>query len=232
MFNGGESNGCRRPNSRPERPSALGEEESGMKMCRLVTSIGLFALLASCAVQDQGTQTPGRSGIKGFKVKLEVTDDGRGNAVLDNKNPKTPGCDKFPDEDRYRKGCIVAGVNEMVEVEFKLSGTPGWYFAAFQVCSMEAENPAKPETFDNCELTDEQRADFLVLANAGIAIPDEHGRVDISAFGTGLRQFEVRDLNWMAGNYFYGVQACSDAGETRQCLWTDPGWENKGNNRN
>jgi hypothetical protein len=197
-----------------------------MKMYRLVASIGVFALLAGCTVHDQGTKTKTKSGIEEFKVKLEVAEDSSGNAVLVNKNPKTLGCDKFPDEDKYRKGCIVAGLNEMVEVEFKLSGTPGWYFAAFQICGVEKLE--KPADFDDCELTDEQRADWLVLANAGIAVPNDKGLVDITPFGVGLKQFEVRDFNWMKGNYFYGVQACTGTGESKRCLWTDPAGENNG----
>jgi hypothetical protein len=77
-------------------------------------------------------------------------------------------------------------------------------------------------------LTDEQRADWLVLANGGIALPDENGRVDIAAFGPGLKQFEVRDLNWMKGYYFYGVLACTGIRDDQTCLWTDPGGENNG----
>jgi len=195
-----------------------------MRISRLVTCICVLALLAGCAAHDQGMQV--RSGIKAIKFKFEVAEDGEGNAELVNKNVKTRGCDRFPDTDEYRKACIVAGVNEMVEVEFKLSGTPGWYFAAFQVC--DAENLAKPENFDDCALTDEQRADWLVLANAGIAVPNDKGRVDITSFGIGLKQFEVRDLNWMAGTYFYAVQACTGTGDDTTCLWTDPGGENNG----
>jgi hypothetical protein len=198
-----------------------------MKMSRLVTCVGVFALLAGCSpVPPQETEPAVMSGVKGFTVNLEVADDGRGNQTLVNRNDRTKGCDKFPDEDKYRKGCIVAGVNEMVKIKFNLTGARDWYFAAFQVC--DAEKLIKPDDFDHCRLTDEQRADWLVLANGGIALPEANGRVDITAFGAGLRQFEVRDLNWMKGYYFYGVLACTGTGDDRKCLWTDPGGENNG----
>jgi hypothetical protein len=188
---------CRRPNSGPERPSALGEEESGMKTYRLVTCIALLAGLAGCAQEMQKT---GKLGIKPFEVKLEVTKDAEGKDVLAIKNDRTEDCEKFPNEDRYRKGCIVAGVNEMVNVDIKLSGTGGWYFTAFQVCSVE--EPQKPATFPDCSLTREQRADWLVLAKSAIGVLDEKGRFNIPKFETGLKQFKVLDLNLMEGNYF------------------------------
>jgi hypothetical protein len=199
-----------------------------MKSSRLITSIGLAAVLTGCATQDWEPETTVLSGVKGLTVKLEVADDGKGNEVLINKNLKSRGCGKFPDEDKYRKGCIVAQRGEMVKVEFMLSGTPGWYFTAFQVCSVGGENPQKPADYADCRLTVEQRADLLVLTSSGIAVPNENGRVDIPSSGPGLQQFELRDLNWLKGVYFYGVQACTGTGGGQRCLWTDPGLENNG----
>jgi len=194
-----------------------------MKIDRLLVSIGASALLMACApvsVLDQGD-----AGIKPFEVKLEVADDGRGNPVLVNKNKKTKGCTKFPDEDKYRKGCIYAGPNETVEVDFKLSGSGGWYFATLEICS--APDLMKP---DECELSDVQRADWLVLANAGAALPGADGQVKITDFGVGLKQFTLRDYNWRADTYVYRIQVCAKKADdnSEQCLWMDPGGENNG----
>jgi len=206
-------------------------EECAMKMMRGLTTIAAALLLAGCAstglheVGQKGTDSV--PGIKPFKVKLEVVADSEGKFELAVKNEeKTRGCDKFPEKDQW--GCIFAATNEMVDVEIKLSGEPGWYFAEFQICRVVGDSPKKPDKFDNdsCKMSDEERADWLVLANNGIALLSEHGRVDISSqFGEGLKQFELRDINWTEANYFYRIKACKDA---TTCEWTDPGAQNTG----
>lgn len=194
-----------------------------MKLNLKLLYVGASALLTACAPVSPLDAV--EIGVKSFEVKLEVADDGRGNPVLLNKNVKTKECVNFPDEDKYRKGCIVADVNETVEVDFKLSGSGGWYFAKLQICS--APDQVKP---DVCELSDVQRADWLVLANAGVALPDANCLIEITQFGVGLRQFKLRDFNFRKDTYFYRIQVCAkkadDSGE--ECLWMDPGGANNG----
>jgi len=166
------------------------------------------------------------SGKSAQQVKFEVVENA-GVFSLENKSTKTMGCDKFPDTDENRRGCIVAEARTMLAVSVKLSGSGGWYFSKFQICSVDT--PQKPDDFDDCSLTDVERADWLVLAHNGIAMPGTDGRVDIAGFGTGLRQFTLLDYNWTRGLYFYRVQVCPNesSGES-DCLWSDPAVENRG----
>lgn len=203
---------------------AIGKEERIMKFFELLVSIGTVGMLAGCAVHDM--QTLAKAGIKPFDVVLEVIDDGRNPPVLVTKDKKNNKCTKFPDDDKYRKGCIFADLNEVVETTFTLSGSGGWYFTKFWICS--AKDAKKPET---CSLSAVQMADWVVLANAGAAMPGTDGSVDITQFGTGLRQFTLRDNNWRKDEYFYRVQACSkksDDDEVVTCAEMDPGSENNG----
>lgn len=197
-----------------------------MKIFRSLVCIGSVAMLAGCAVQDM--QTRGKAGIKPFEVKLEIIDDGQSPPVLVTKDKKNSKCTKFPDKEKFRSGCIFADFNEVVETQFTLSGSGGWYFTKFWICG--AKDPEKPET---CSLSAEQRADWVVLANAGAAMPDEHGLVEITQFGPGLKQFTLRDNNWREDDYFYRVQACSKktgdgGGEDMTCAEMDPGGQNNG----
>ena len=185
------------------------------------------ALLAACC--PQGVVKQGSSGIKPFEVKLEVTEV-QGNTVLQNKNPKSGDCDKFPNQDKYRKGCIVADLNQTVDVRFKLSGSGAWNFTTFQICS--ASDLKKPADFSTCTLSDIERADWLVLTKTGSAMPGSDGVVDIAGLDEGLSQFRLLDLNLIEADYFYRVQVCEKKNDTDAssptCLWTDPGGQNKG----
>ncbi|MGD8577991.1 MAG: hypothetical protein PVI46_01615 [Lysobacterales bacterium] len=215
------------------------DEEIPMKIPRILGCAVAAALMAGCASAAVQTQTID-PGIQPFPVILKVQGD-QGSEELVSKNSKTPGCNKFPDQGNYRKGCIVAALNEMVDVRFNLVGSGDWYLAQFQICNVEAsENNneiVKPADFGECYLTDAQRADWLVLANSGVAAPDENGLVDIMDFGTGLKTFELRDFNWTKATYFYRIQACVDEpGEDgsvhHRCKWMDPGGENTGRGYN
>jgi len=210
-------------------------EECSMKIVQRLILVSAAATLAGCASPDmhalgQASQTVDESGaaasagIKKFSLMLKVESEG-GKDTLVVKNPRSNACDKFADTDEFRRGCIVAELNETVEVKVQFTGSNGWYFTEFQICRVPDDNPQKPADFDDCVLADDERADWMVIANSGIAIPGTDGRVDISQFGTGLRQFELRDLNWKAANYFYRIRACSAADI---CLWTDPGGQNNG----
>ncbi len=203
-----------------------------MNVIRLMAIVSTTTVLAACGPQYTLRGT-GFKGVTPFTVKLEVVDNGGGNYSLVNKNPRNRNCSSFPDTDEARKGCIVAASGAALEVGFKLSGSGGWYFNSLQICNVD--DPAswvKPETFDDCELSDEQRADWVVLANNGVAVPGVDGHVDIAQFGKGQRKFELRDNNWREGYYFYRIEACVDKndGTVDQCLWTDPGGQNKGYN--
>jgi hypothetical protein len=217
-----------------------------MKILRIVGCAIAAALMAGCVsaaapkpTTDAATTTL-TPGIQPFPVILKVEGD-QGSEELVSKNSKTPGCTRFPDQGNYRKGCIVAALNEMVEVSFNLVGSGDWYLAQFQICNVAASEMnneiVKPADFSECYLTDAQRADWLVLANSGVAAPDENGLVDIMDFGTGLKTFELRDYNWTAATYFYRIQACvdetGDGGSVEhRCIWMDPGGENTGRGYN
>lgn len=208
-----------------------------MKILQRLILVSAAALLAGCASPDMHAvgQAPASvddsgavaaAGITKYSLLLKVESAG-GQDTLVVKNPKSNGCQKFADTDQFRRGCIVAGLNETVEVKVQFTGSNGWYFTEFQICRVADTNPQKPADWDDCVLADDERADWMVIANSGIAIPGTDGRVDISQYGSDLRQFELRDLNWKQANYFYRIRACS-AADT--CLWTDPGGQNNGRN--
>jgi len=182
-----------------------------------------------------GAPDPGEAanaGIKRFTLTVRIENE-RGQDVLVVTNPRSAGCDKFETDDKFKtdqslKGCIVAGPNETVDTKVQFRGSNGWYFTEFQICRVADDTPQKPANFDenDCKLTDDERADWLVMANSGVAIPGTDGLVDINQFGNGaIRQFNLRDQNWIEANYFYRIRACSSS---TTCLWTDPGAQNTG----
>jgi hypothetical protein len=209
-------------------------EECSMKILQRLILASAAALLAGCASTDMHAlgetavvSDPGvaaLTGTKKYTLMLKVENE-NGVDTLVVKNPKSSGCNKFADTDQFRKGCIVAGLNETAEIKVQFIGSNGWYFSEFQICRTADVNPQKPVNFDDCVLADDERADWLIIANSGIAIPGTDGRVDISQFGSSIRQFELRDLNWKEANYFYRIRACSSP---TTCLWTDPGGQNNG----
>jgi len=201
----------------------------------------VIGLLAGCAATPPSTPTStpaakqavkpgtGKVKIKPFEVKLEVLKNTRGDIVLENKNDKTANCDKFPNEDKFRKGCLVADVNDIMNVQFKLSGSGNWHFAEFQICS--TADVTQKSDFDTCGLSPEQMAEWIVITNAGSALPTSSGKVDISALESKPRKFNLVDLNLTVADYFYQVcvkqtdESCDVPGT---CVCTDPGGVNKG----
>jgi hypothetical protein len=187
-------------------------EECSMKILQRLILVSAAALLAGCASPDMhalgqvsdttnGSSPADSPGIKKFSLMLKVEAVG-GKDTLVVKNPRSNACDKFADTDEFRRGCIVAGLNETVEVNVQFTGSNGWYLTEFQICRVADVNPQKPTEaeWDDCVLADDERADWMVIANSGIAIPGSDGRVDIGQFGPGLRKFGLRDLNWKQNN--------------------------------
>jgi hypothetical protein len=199
-----------------------------MKMFRIAVSFGVMSLLLGCAPPPSPPDAT-TTKLKPFEVKLEVGKNTQGDTVLDNKNNKTSNCSKFADKDELRKGCIVAGLDEMVDVEFKLSGSGGWHFAEFQICS--TADTTKKSDFSTCGLSANQTAEWIVLTNNGSALPGTDGKVDISDLGNQPTKFKLLDLNVTQADYFYRVcvkesdDKCDVLGT---CVCTDPGAENKG----
>jgi hypothetical protein len=209
-------------------PSPLGKEERTMKMFRFAVSFGLIGLLLGCALSPAppAATTPK---LKPFEVKLEVGKNEQGDIVLANKNDKTSNCSKFPNEDKFRKGCIVAEADEIIDVEFKLSGSGGWYFAEFQICS--TADTTKKTDFATCGLAAEQTAEWIVLTNKGSGLPGADGKVDISDLGNKPTKFKLLDLNVTKADYFYQVcvkQTDYKCDVPDNCVCTDPGGQNKG----
>lgn len=200
-----------------------------MKNYRLVTCIGVLVLLAGCTDGGEGMENgmpvKGKPRIKAERINLVVDRTEKGDPELRITNQKNPLCEKFPDEDRFRKGCLFAAKGEMVIAQFRLSGLPGWYFDEFQICHVV--DPKDPGSYDpdNCALTDNQLADWHIVVGGEVAQPNIQGRVSISGFETGLTAFGLLDVNWLEASYYYRVRACSD---DKTCVWTDPGAENKG----
>lgn len=201
---------------------------------RLVILAGMVTIAGCAATDSRAVEVAelmdepaavAATGIKPFKVRLKVEEDDNGELLLKVKNPETSaGCDKFPEKDQY--GCIVAALNETVEIEVTLIGSPDWHLDAFQICAQLQKPDFTAEAV--CDLPDKERADWLVLANNNVALPDKNGRVDLSQFEFfPLAQFVIRDMNWTRASYFYGVRACKND-DKNACLWTDPGGENNG----
>jgi hypothetical protein len=204
------------------------KEESVMNMFRFGICIVVLAMLAGCCCL-KSTNVTSDIKLKPFKVKLEVSTNTRGDTVLDNKNDKTSNCTKFADTNELRKGCIVAEVDEIVDVEFKLSGSGGWQFAEFQICSTK-DLSNKPD-FDNCGLSAAQTAEWIVMTNTGSALPGTDGKVDISALGNNINKFQLLDLNLTEADYFYRVcvkNTNDTCDEGVNCVCTDPGGVNTG----
>jgi len=198
-----------------------------MNIFRLGVFLVLAGILAGCCLQTH--EISNNVKLKPFKVKLEVSTNTRGDTVLDNKNDKTSNCTKFADVDKFRKGCIVAEVDEIVNTEFKLSGSGGWQFAEFQICST-TDVSNKPD-FSSCGLSAAQTAEWIVMTNTGSALPGTDGKVDISALGTNPTKFQLLDLNLTVADYFYRVcvkQTNDSCAVPGTCVCTDPGGENKG----
>lgn len=209
-----------------------------MKMMQGLTTIAAAMLLAGCASTqmnadacdpgvDAGELCGGTSAslTRRYTLTLQVSEV-NGQDKLSVLNEKVAACTKFDDTDQFRRGCIVAGPDETVNIKVQFTGSKGWYFTEFQICRAADDNPQKPANFDNCTLTDDERADWVVLANSGVAIPGASGRVDINQFGKdAIRQFSLRDQNWTEANYFYRIKACSS---DTNCAETDPGAQNTG----
>jgi len=219
-----------------------------MKTIRIILSIAMIIIMVGCERQQTPVAAPQvvepaplavepapeqtafkqvkKNKIKPFEVMLKVgTGSTPGTWTLDNMNNKNPNCTKFPDEDKYRKGCIDAQLNEMVNVNFSLIGSKDWYFAEFQICAAPAL--AKPDDFESCKLTEEQVGEWIIVAGGKAAIPNTDGLVDISALGMGLDAFTLIDVNLTAANYFYRV-CVKNANNDIAC--SDPAAENYGNN--
>jgi hypothetical protein len=230
MFNMRGESGCHAPVAGGETVT-IGKEECVMNSFRLVVSIVVIGLLVGCSSTTTSTTKP-KSGlakvkVKPFVVKLEVTKNSRGEVVLENKNNKTQHCDKFPDQDKFRKGCIVAEVNEVVDIDFKLSGSGIWRFAEFQICT--TADPNNKSNFKTCEL--DAVGDWMVLTDGVLRWPDNFGKVDVSVPGKKITQFKLLDLNVTKADYFY--QVCVKNTDTEcnvpdNCVCTDPGGQNKG----
>lgn len=198
-----------------------------MNIFRLGVILVLAGMLAGCGLPP--IDATGDVKLKPFKVQFEVSTNTRGDTVLDNKNDKTSNCIKFSDKDELRKGCIVAEVDEMVNVEFMLSGSGGWQFAELQICST-TDMSNKPD-FGSCGLSAAQTAEWIVMTNTGSALPGTDGKVNVSALGTNPKKFQLLDLNLTEANYFYRICAkqtndgCDVPGT---CVCTDPGGVNNG----
>jgi len=203
-----------------------------MKNYRLVTCIGVLVLLAGCTDGGEGMENgmpvKGKPRIKAERINLVVDRTEKGDPELRITNQKNPLCEKFPDEDRFRKGCLFAAKGEMVIAQFRLSGLPGWYFDEFQIC--DAVDPNRPVSYhpDNCALINDHLDEWRIVVDGKSAQPNQQGQVSISGFETGLTEFGLVDINWLVGFYYYRIRACTGTGDDKACASTDPGAENKG----
>jgi len=102
-------------------------------------------------------------------------------------------------------------------------------FTRLLICS----GTEKPDPDDNpCSLDSDQRADWAVLANSDVAWPQADGSVNLTQFSAELREFSLRDFNWLADEYFYWIEACPEAVDDEdECVGMDPGSVNKGRGR-
>ena len=185
-----------------------------------------LAMLTACASNDYKFDvfTLTTTGVKPVKVKLEI----EGGKLITKKEANTK-CTPFAN--KFKKGCFVAEEGEMVEVEFKLQhpgGDTKWRFTKLLICS----GIEKPDPLTDCSLDSDQRADWAVLANNEVAWPNADGSVKLSLISEQLREFSLRDFNWLADDYFYWIQACPDGvTDEAQCVAMDPGSVNKGRGR-
>jgi hypothetical protein len=197
-----------------------------MNILKPLLILALAILIGGCAPMylDPIAPPAASSTVKPFSLKLIVRNTPQGQEVLEPNNAKSAKCTKFPDEDRYRKGCIVAEIDELVYVDVKLVGRPQWYFTAFQICATDV----KLDDWDQCTINPAQRSDWMLIANNTIQFPAADGMVDLSASANaGAEEFNIVNFNLLSADYFYRIKACTNTGEAR-CLWMDPAAMNRG----
>jgi hypothetical protein len=204
-------------------------EECAMNMKRVLTTIAVAMLLTGCASTDTraGEDNPAvgvARTLMMFDLLLRVDND----TDLVVTNEASNRCKKFKN-DRAKKGCIGALLDETVDTTVKFVGSTGWYFSKFRICRADDNAPQKPGFGPDCTLSDIDRAAWMVQTVSGPAIPGTDGLVDLNPFGdTTFTQFKILDLNLIQANYFYGIEACNAT--IGECVWTDPGSENNGRN--
>jgi hypothetical protein len=193
---------------------------------KIFVAMVLILLLTACATKDYNfdVYTLKQTGVKPVKVKLEI-DGGELKPAKEANSKCTQVVEKF------RKGCFIADVGEMVEVEFKLQQPGGmvkWRFTKLWICS----GSEKPDGGNPCSLDNDQRADWAVLANNDVAWPTKEGEIILTQFSSELREFHLRDYNWLANDYFYQIRACPENHtDEADCVDMDPGSVNKGRGR-
>jgi hypothetical protein len=196
-----------------------------MKSRHLIAILATFTLTAGCVAQqvDVPASAVGLTGTaKSDKFKFEVDEDAE---QLVPKNGKTPGCEVFPEA--LQDGCFVAGANDKLQIEFKLDKSNGWWFSEFQICAApDFDSPGEFKKPETCELSADQRVDFLVDVDGAFKVPDASGKVELDD-QTRLRRFFLRNQNWESARYFYRIEACTGE-RVITCVETDPGGINTG----
>lgn len=192
---------------------------------RLIALLAMTALVGGCVAQQVDTPLPGvglTGTAKSEKFKFEVDEDA---GMLVPKNGKTPGCEVFPEA--LQDGCFVAGPNDKLSIEFKLDKSKGWWFSEFQICAVpDFSGPGDFSKPASCELSDDQRVDFLVDVDGTFTMPNANGIVDLDGV-VRLRRFFLRNQNWESSRYLYRIEACTGDREI-VCVETDPGGINPG----
>ena len=200
-----------------------------MNRIQRLTTVAAAMLLATYAftnmlgVKDAEAATQQLLTIQPFTLKLSIQADNK--LVVD--NPASSGCDAFGTP-QHKRGCIVAGTDEMVDINVVLTASPQWYFNRFQICEVASAN--KPvQTFpvpqNQCTLSVIDMATWVIRIGPDLVNPDASGFVDFNAAQLPkVHQFRMVDLNLRQANYFYGIEAC----DGNQCVWTDPGSQNNG----
>lgn len=179
------------------------------------------ALLSGCSSFSTHTALATIQHVKPFKVKLVVV----GGELTNDKMPNAK-CTTYANP--LKKGCFVAGVGEVLELEFKLTRRAegkNWRFTKLMICAGTTK-PADPTL---CTLDAIQQAEWLVNAKKQFALMPGNGTVDLTTFSDKLTIFSVLDINGHPGDYTYNIQACPEGNYVEaDCAWMDPGGMNKG----
>jgi hypothetical protein len=176
------------------------------------------ALLSGCSTMFTFTKI---QPIRPFKVMLTAD----GGELTNDRGPNS-NCTEFADP--LKKGCFVAAIGEVLELEFRLkrrADGANWRFAKLMICA-GTEKPADP---GDCSLTAKQQAEWLVVAERQLALIPSDGTVDLTDFSDTLRVFTVVDINAHEFDYVYNIQACKEGSLSEtDCVWMDPGGTNRG----
>lgn len=182
-------------------------------MKHYITTAALVATLGlvGCQVNPKPPTNPlVNSQISQPVIQLQVK--GGQLELVDKKPPR--GCGSG----QGAAGCIVTGLENISVARVELKGSGNYDLTRLWICDGK-DKPAKVE--QDCRLSSDGQAEFLVIAGATAGNPDAAGEVDLGK----VDEFLIVNQNSFEADYFYLVEACR--GE-QNCTILDPRIRNGG----